>query len=723
MIKVKDMKKTIFLYIFILWPIIANAEKVDINGISYNLNTEDKTAEVISKSSGEYSGDIIIPGSVTYENNNYTIISIGNRAFCDCRNLTSLVIFDNIEKIGDLAFYRCTGLKSLSLPQTITDIGEEAFFLCNSLLSLVIPEGVKSLGRLAVSSCNNLLELKLPSTLISLGKMSVDTNPKLEAIICNISDPFEIEEDVFNNVDATLYVPVGSLSKYKAIPGWDKVGNIIEDEVEVNEIDGFRYRCLYHAKKAILVYDEGYTNISNLNIPATIDVDGNTYSLTEIGNCAFLRCSKIITLTLPNSVTKIGGWAFQYCENLNSVLMSNSLKSIGESAFNSCRALKNISLPVGLESIGDEAFRGCDILSSLVVPEGVKSIGISAFQECSKLQKLEIPSTLSSVGYNLIYGCSSLEVIISHMVEPFIIEDNLFASTYYLGNNFVYYPSPITLCVPKGSKSRYETIPGWCKFRQILEDEVKEYTDGKYSYFCFNQSKTATIIYDDNYNRMNSVELPSFITVDDESYKITSIGNCAFANSNITSAIIPNSVELIGFGAFQDCSSLLSVLLPESLTEISDYGFYNCDKLQSFVVPEGVNKIGNQVFSNCDKLQKLELPSSLTSIGDKVIIWCEYIDTVISNLHEPFIIDLNVFSTFGDVVPATLYVPSGTKEKYESIPGWNVFKEIIEIKEGTSINSTSLTAVTDNYFNLQGQKVYKPTKGLYINNGKKVVLK
>ena len=121
------MKQSLLSILFLLLPIVASAEAVEINGIYYNLIDKGKAAEVTSNPNG-YSGEIVIPESVEYEGVTYSVTSIGGFAWCF--ELTSVTIPSSVTSINDYAFMDCSGLTSVTIPSSVTYIGERAFALC-----------------------------------------------------------------------------------------------------------------------------------------------------------------------------------------------------------------------------------------------------------------------------------------------------------------------------------------------------------------------------------------------------------------------------------------------------------------------------------------------------------------------------------------------------------------------------------------------------------------
>ena len=118
---------------------VKNADGVE---IWYNFYSRTKTAEVTYKGESndtyddEYTGNVVIPSKVTYEGEEYSVTEIGDRAFEDCRSLTSITIPEGVTKIGNSAFNECISLTSVTIPKSVTSIGDYAFYECSSLTSI-----------------------------------------------------------------------------------------------------------------------------------------------------------------------------------------------------------------------------------------------------------------------------------------------------------------------------------------------------------------------------------------------------------------------------------------------------------------------------------------------------------------------------------------------------------------------------------------------------------
>ena len=187
--------------------------------------------------SNEYQGNVAIPEEVTYMNRTRKVTSIGSWAFEDCSGLTSVTIPNSVTSIGESAFYYCSSLTSVTIPNSVTSIGNFAFYYCKSLTSVTIPNSVTSIGKYAFANCSGLTSVTIGSGVTSIGYRAFD-GVDIPTVISLIENPFKItgktsdsrtfSQNTFNN--ATLYVPVGTIDKYKATNGWKDFAYIVEGD-------------------------------------------------------------------------------------------------------------------------------------------------------------------------------------------------------------------------------------------------------------------------------------------------------------------------------------------------------------------------------------------------------------------------------------------------------------------------------------------------------------
>ena len=200
------------------------------------------------------SGDLTIPGSVSYQGTSYKVTAIGNDAFRSCSGLTSVSIPESVTTIGSSAFYLCSGLTSvtipssvtsigvgafgqclalttLTIPNTVTMIGNKAFYQCTFLNSVTIPNSVTGIGNSAFSHCSGLSSIIIPSLVTKIGLSAFSECSGLTEIIsrANIAPSLGLmSTSTFHHVpsDIPVFIPCGSLSSYSS--EWSHFSNFMD---------------------------------------------------------------------------------------------------------------------------------------------------------------------------------------------------------------------------------------------------------------------------------------------------------------------------------------------------------------------------------------------------------------------------------------------------------------------------------------------------------------
>ena len=141
-----------------------------IDGFRYLLDSDTKTATLVPKTDGKYSGDIIIPEKVKGNDGvEYVVASLGASCFEGCSGLTSITIPSSVTSLGDGCFQDCSGLTSITIPSSVTSLGDYCFPGCSGLTSITIPSSVTSLGDGCFQDCSGLTSITIPSSVTSLG--------------------------------------------------------------------------------------------------------------------------------------------------------------------------------------------------------------------------------------------------------------------------------------------------------------------------------------------------------------------------------------------------------------------------------------------------------------------------------------------------------------------------------------------------------------------------
>ena len=349
-----------------------------INGIYYVLDSNTKTASV-TFGYGNYFGGVTIPSTVTYNDETYSVTSIGEGAFYACYSLTSINIPNSVTSIGNSAFRSCSSLTSITIPNSVTSIGNEAFQSCSGLTSVTIPNSVTSIGNSAFRNCHSVTSIT-----VDAGNSVYDSRENCNAIIETSSNTL-----IVGCKNSTIPGSVTSIGNW-VFSYCSSLTNITIPN-SVTSIGGGAF---------------SYCSLTSITIPS---------SVTSIGEYAFSSCSSLTSITIPNSVTSIGRWAFSYCSCLTSINIPNSVTSIGDYAFSSCSSLKSINVDTGnfvydsrencnaiIKTSRNTLIVGC---KNSTIPNSVKSIGDMAFSNCIELMSITIPNSVEWIGDHVFYNC------------------------------------------------------------------------------------------------------------------------------------------------------------------------------------------------------------------------------------------------------------------------------------------------------------------------------
>ena len=388
--------------------------------------------------------------------------------------------------------------------------------------------------------------------------------------------------------------------------------------------------------------------------------------------------------------------------------------SIYSSAFEDCTGITSVHIGNNVSEINQQSFINCTALTSINIPESVVFIGIWAFKGCSKLASFTIPNSVTKVGYDAFTNTAWYD----NQPDGLLYKDHILLG--YKGSK----PEG-HIDIENGTRVIAFSSLGSCSgiTSVSIPNTIKEI-----GYMTFWECES-----------LSSIIIPSSITT----IEAGAFGYC----SNLASISFDNTSPILFKadsycdGPFPWCKKLssiyvkdLSVWCGNTFEDHRSTPFYMSDEQTHFfvgdkevidlVVPDGVSSINQATFYKCKNIRSVTIPNSVKAIGLRAFWSCNSLKEVYSLISEPFTLD-RVFSTTDD---ATLYVPIGTKAKYEATAGWNNFKEIVEmsildpIDGETTVNTEGLggqdltdNVVDDVYYNLDGNNSgYDSTDGSIV---------
>ena len=640
-------------------------------------------------------GTVTIPEKV----NGYRVVEILGSAFSNCESVNTINLPSSVTAIGNYAFYYCQSLTTITGTENLEYIGYRSFYDTPWLKSF--DDGPVYIGKVLYTYNGNIseditLDVKEGTTCISGGGLYMNH-------IVGINIPKSVKY-VGSSKDDTYFSP-------------------------------FYYSGL--------VSKEGLSSITVASGNEVYDSRGGCNAVIEKNtNKLVAGCRASI---IPNDVITIGERSFDGIP-VESIVIPDNVKTIENGAFDRFYG-RDIVIGAGVESIHPHAFlntseklryikvssgnthydsrNNCNAIietatnklilggPSTVIPSTVKTIGESAFSYCASA--LVIPDGVETLERNNFNNLKTLTIGKGLKdILPYVIHNNRISiihassptpNTSY-ENAFGYCYDNTTLVVPVGSKSKYQSAKGWDKFKNIIESNghvdgdafIAETIEGyPLEYRVISESaKTCELVkplYKDDI--IGTITIPATA----EGYQVISIGSQAFQSCKSLETIAGGkNVEAVGIDAFGGTTWYNN--LPEGATYLGKVLMKYVDTPSSGIlnIKDGTTCIYYVCYGHVNKLKFVRIPESVKLINDYALQYCSNLVGIISMIKEPFEINAKVFNN-SHFTNATLYVPSGTKARYQATEGWNKFQNIVEgepvFVTAITLNKTSISLITE----------------------------
>ncbi len=700
------------------------------------------------------------------------VTKIASRSFIDCGNLASVSVSSTVAIVNNYAFANCSSLNSISLPANLTTVGQYAFQGCTKLTTVFF-EGTSltMYGTSAFASCNSSLVIYVPIGSSSAYKTgwSGYQDKIVEGGSCG-------DGLIWTYSDGVLTVSgTGAMTDYTTgtAPWYASASSITSISIgdNVTSIGDYALEGCSNASLSSITIPSNVTSVgasafngcSNLT---TVFFEGT--SLTKYGTSAFASCNASLKIYVPvgsSSAYKTGWSDYEgkiveggscgdgltwilsdgvltisgtgamgtpspsWGSSFTSVVINEGVTSISNNAFYNCTSLGSVSIPASVQTIGAYAFQLCSSLATIDLGS-VQTIGAYAFQGTA-LTSVTIPASVTSIGEGVFASCSSLTTI---TVDG---ENGTFDSRNSC--NAIVATSSNTLIAGCAGTTIPNTVTGIAQY-------------------AFS-----------NCTGLTSITIPS---------SVTSIGDFAFTDCSnlVTVTVEATSLTTYGMCAFLNCSSSLVINVPGgSIDEYRTGWFEYPSKIKGFVtgnqISEGDFEGYWSTFYNSGCAVTVDANTQIYYISavngtsatltentdDKVITAGQGV--VLKSTASTITLTYNSNATTGDFTTNELLgVDAATATSTYS--GKNIYTLAAEnstlgfykytgstlaankaflalnaavaargfvfsFEEATSVDDVrvKMEEGRSEYFNLKGQRVNKPAKGLYIKDGKKVIIK
>ena len=636
---------------------------------------------------------------------NYTLTISGTGAMADYDNpferpwysyakgIETIVIEDGVTSIGSSAFYDCTGLTAVTIPAGVTSIGDYAFNYCTGLTTITIPASVTSIDDYAFAGCSNLATMT-----VEAGNKVYDSRNSCNAIIEKESNTLiagcknTIIPDDVTNIGNNAFEGCDGLTTVTIPAGVTYIGK-----------DAF-YNCtavtdVYcNADPTKLTWDEGECDDfkeDGSTIIHVADADPWNAKFGCVVNGIFRDSSPIKTVDWEyNSTTKtltFSGTGLipsyydpsarpwnDYVEEVENIVIEEGVKGIGTSAFKGCENLTTVTIPASVMNIGKGAFDNCSGLTTITFPASMRTIGNYAFRSCIGLTSVTFPSSVESIDDQAFYGCTGLTTVTIGSGVTYIGLDAFYQCTAV--TDVYCYADPTKLTWDEGECDDF-MYDGSTKTKCHVTDATKfkeKWSTGDpevdVNVDFVGAPKAETKAAGEEY-WSSYYYSAAHLKADDN----TTVYKATLSGTTVTLTEITDKVITAGQAVLlKKTTNDPVVLTPCADSSEDDYSDNDLEGVDA----ETAKESGSDYY--------------VLSYQNSKLSFYKYSGTILGANKAFFKIPANSSREFLDILGEV----TGIDGRYK-------------MEDGRS----------DVYYDLNGRRVLNPTKGIYINNGQKVVIK
>ena len=711
-------------------------------GLTFEGNKSTEEAVLVSMDKFT-EGEVIIPEAVVNEGTGYKVIALQKLAFSECAKIERITLAKSIKRIELPVFQGCSSLCAFEVVQP----SDGNFVAVDGVLFSDL--GTEEECMIVYPAAKGA-EYEIPETVKRIGAGAF-ASAQLSSLTVRFSEPVDITTDVLEGLDldnCVLNVPMGTSDKYRDHEVWGLFKNIVgESSIKVDDA-------------VFKVTEDGSVVFSDIDkakvkgdyiIPGTIIVDGNSVPVTEIAPHAFEGCEDLVSVSIPENIKKIGAGAFKGCKNLEEIFCFSplpiDLSILSGTRFAFTRSGDVISQFEGIDfetcilyvpTGSAEYYRNADgwkEFKNIVEMDGPESITISSAKQVTYMSDKDLDFT----GYPDLkayvatgYDKNSGTIWLTRVKE---VPAN---TGFLLMGEADTYEIPVKA---GGLSAYYQNM-----FKGTLEATTIYTTDGDYTNYYLSNGESGVGFY--KVTKEEGVTLgknraylpiPTEIPVvgtagSTEMIKVSSAGQVPYCNSE---SLDFSSLDAQGVKAYTatgyDYNSG-TIWLTRVKQVPAETGILIMAPQGEYPVPTA------SVASVYANMFKGTLPGT-TIQTHETIAGEDYINYYLSS-GDAGVGFYKVTKEGGVTIGANrCYLPILNKEvaagtrssgsgqnqiafrEAEEVIGIPLFRGVGENNDGTTNLTPALSKGEGEWYTLQGQRVAKPGKGLYIRNGKVVVIK